>query len=460
MYRIDNERFYERFFQGNCFKHKSLSDKSRYRIFPFSSNTSSSNVLDSFDNILGSFIRAVFGWKELKNFDSEKILDAICENVSFPSTHDKTALRCIIKDIYFENETHLVCNNVDTYKYAVGTTTDQNVSEYMVSTLCDKETVKEAFGRQRNANLSLLDKLVIENLPELEDDNKLTPYASLFPEIKALFTKDFEFLAKKDDTDFSSIILLLSYYYFFYTSQVMLQLNHFCGMNREITKTYFCVQWEKVSRNREAFKNGWKMIEDKASAMFSHAVLLEMLNQTDSDTLYCYDDLLKEYNCLFDDEKSQMFAEIESLKNKYRTECAKPDGFFYDENNYCQGDLGSLIHGFFDDIMLQFKNTDRKRANDAYSKSFMDFCKNGFVQRRGQSGNVLAMTEELLVLMTMVTVGDNERMRLNDLFKGFEQRGLFFDYSSKDCIVEFYEKLNLIEKKSDSGDAQYVKSFL
>ena len=27
-------------------------------------------------------------------------------------------------------------------------------------------------------------------------------------------------------------------------------------------------------------------------------------------------------------------------------------------------------------------------------------------------------------------------------------------------IAEFYEKLNLIEKKSDSGDAQYVKGIL
>lgn len=462
MYRIDYDRFYERFFLGGKFRHISLSDKSRFRIFPYSSNTETKNILNSFDGILGPFIRAVFGWKRPKAIDRETFLDKICENVSFPSTQDKTALLSIIQDIYFENETRLVCNNVDTYKYAVGTTTDQNVSEYLVSALCDRESVKAALGRQRNTNISLLDKLVIENLPELEVDDKLTSYASLFPEIKKLFTKDFEFLAKKDDTDFSSIILLLSYYYFFYTSQVMLHLNRFCSMDRNITKLYFCVQWEKVSRNREAFKNGWKTIEDKATGMFSHAVLLEMLNQTDSETLYCYDDLLNEYNSLPDEEKAQMFAEIENLKNRYRTGCANSDGFgfSYEENNYRQGDIGSLIRGFFDDIMLQFMNTERKRANDAYPKSFMDFCKNVFVQRRGQAGNVLAMTEEQLVLMTKVTIGDNDKMRLNDLFKGFEQRGLFFDNSSKDCIVEFYEKLNLIEKKSDSGDAQYVKSLL
>lgn len=202
MYRIDNERFNNTFFSGKSFRHTTLNDKCRYRLFPFSSNTSSSNVLDTFDDILGPFIRAVFGWKEPKNFDRETVLNKICDNVSFPSTQDKTALLSIIQDIYFENETRLVCNNVDTYKYAVGTTTDQNVSEYLVSALCDKESVKAALGRQRNTNISLLDKLVIENLPELEVDDKLTSYASLFPEIKRLFTKDFEFLAKKDDTGF------------------------------------------------------------------------------------------------------------------------------------------------------------------------------------------------------------------------------------------------------------------
>ena len=105
MYRIDYDRFNNTFFSGKSFRHSTLSDKCRYRLFPFSSNTSSSNVLDSFDEILGPFIRAVFGWKEPKRIDRETILDNICENVSFQISQDETKLRSIIKDIYFENET-------------------------------------------------------------------------------------------------------------------------------------------------------------------------------------------------------------------------------------------------------------------------------------------------------------------------------------------------------------------
>ncbi|KAB7651332.1 DNA phosphorothioation-dependent restriction protein DptG, partial [Bacillus sp. B2-WWTP-C-10-Post-4] len=35
--------------------------------------------------------------------------------------------------------------------------------------------------------------------------------------------------------------------------------------------------------------------------------------------------------------------------------------------------------------------------------------------------------------------------------------GIYFDRDSRKIIIGLYEKLNILEKKSDSGDAQYVK---
>lgn len=51
-------------------------------------------------------------------------------------------------------------------------------------------------------------------------------------------------------------------------------------------------------------------------------------------------------------------------------------------------------------------------------------------------------------------------MSLNEVFRQFEMRGIYLDQPSKDEVVQFYTKLNLIEKKSDSGDAQYVRRIL
>lgn len=52
------------------------------------------------------------------------------------------------------------------------------------------------------------------------------------------------------------------------------------------------------------------------------------------------------------------------------------------------------------------------------------------------------------------------KIRLTKLFEEFENRGLLFDRESKKHIVELFEKMNLLEKRSDSGDAQYVKYIL
>ena len=91
---------------------------------------------------------------------------------------------------------------------------------------------------------------------------------------------------------------------------------------------------------------------------------------------------------------------------------------------------------------------------------FVRFVYDNFAKRRGQLGYNLNMTEDDIILMTKICINNNEKMKLNKLFDEFELRGIFFDRDSKTKIVQLYEKLNLLEKKSDSGDAQYVRSVL
>ncbi|MBP2898886.1 DNA phosphorothioation-dependent restriction protein DptG [Escherichia coli] len=53
-----------------------------------------------------------------------------------------------------------------------------------------------------------------------------------------------------------------------------------------------------------------------------------------------------------------------------------------------------------------------------------------------------------------------EKTPLSKLFQLLEKRGVFFDKHSKLHVSDILKKLNLIDKKSDSGDAQYVKPIL
>lgn len=70
------------------------------------------------------------------------------------------------------------------------------------------------------------------------------------------------------------------------------------------------------------------------------------------------------------------------------------------------------------------------------------------------------MTERDVIFLTKICLRNEEKIRLVDLYKEYERRGLYLDNTSKEYLQEFFTKLNLIDKKSDSGDAQYVKRIL
>ena len=86
-------------------------------------------------------------------------------------------------------------------------------------------------------------------------------------------------------------------------------------------------------------------------------------------------------------------------------------------------------------------------------------AKKFFLKRRGSYGYILNLNRDILLIMTALCVKD-KKIRLNQLFEEYEKRGLFFDRYSKEEIIKLLTKLNLIDKKSDSGDAQYVKPIL
>ena len=456
MYHFDQQVFNENFLSGkdNQFSHKT---NKLFNMFPFTASTQD-KIVDSFDNILGAFLRMIYSLKPPKEVNRDDIISKICEEVDC-SPQDKVTLKTIVKDLYFLDEHTLRCTGFNMFKYTASSKNDQKISEYLVRAICNSEEIKQALEESKTKN-NLLDTLIEEFLPQLESMDNHVNYITLIPDIKVNFTKDLVFLIKDKNADYNDIILLISYYYFFYTSQVIMYINKFCEGTTELTPIYFCAEWEKTSVTRECFIRGWKVIDSKLKTMFSHAVLLEMINQTTDGSRYSYHDLLEEYSHSTEDEQKRIFAQVENLKKQYTTEYIEQDGFTFQVNNYESGNLNSLIKGFFDDIMLQFESTRRSRANDAYKSSFSSFCKSNFLKRFGRCGNMLVVSEELLVLMTKVSIGDRKQVRLNELFDEFKKRGIYLDKQSQESIVEFYEKLNLIEKKSDSGDAQYVKGIL
>ena len=128
---------------------------------------------------------------------------------------------------------------------------------------------------------------------------------------------------------------------------------------------------------------------------------------------------------------------------------------------------GSADHGatdasvkfLFDSIKSQFEKSDRYRIYNSYSSKFEMYC-HKYLKSRGRSGLMLNLSEETLIFLTKLCIKNQEQMRLKDVFREMELRGVYLDNQSKEQAAIYYEKLNLIEKKSDSGDAKYVKRIL
>jgi DNA phosphorothioation-dependent restriction protein DptG len=109
-------------------------------------------------------------------------------------------------------------------------------------------------------------------------------------------------------------------------------------------------------------------------------------------------------------------------------------------------------------INCQFRESDRNAPAGRYSKWLSLFANKNFIKRRGRIGYTLSLKRDHLMFLTRLCVGRHEKLRLRELWNEFKRRGIDFDFESKRQIIILYEKLNMLEKKSDSGDAQYVRA--
>ena len=237
-------------------------------------------------------------------------------------------------------------------------------------------------------------------------------------------------------------------------------MNRFLdGERNENIPLYYCLEWEKTSQSRRCFTEGWPKLQHAIESIFAHVVVLEILNQTvPGSELVDYIRLAEMTQTDAGDmEISMQIDEITDCYRKSITDCTEMNVF--EKENTAQGHTADAIKYLFNSVRIQFENTGRERAYKSYANKFESYC-HKFLKSRGRSGLMLNLTEETLIFVTKLCIKNQEQLRLKDVFKAFEKRGIFLDDLSKDQVAMYYERLNLIEKKSDSGDAKYVKRIL
>jgi len=433
-----------------------------FKVFPFIPNNNVDSVTE-LNGLIGQYLSKVEGIKQVP-VTVEKLVDAIKEETSIDPGMDEVFIE-VVRNMFFDTEDKLRPINLRMLSHVpCESNSEKNLAEFLVDVLGDTTLLKNyihSANRKLDEQSNVLEKLVNSKLSsDLEDENKGIKYYRITNVVQELFEADFEYILGSRTRTKDYMITLLEFYYFIYTSQACLQLNRFFDGNRkQCIPLYFSLEWEKTSQNRLCYKEGWTYLQSAIKKIYAHANVLEILNQTDGKKEPIDYIELNRMSAVSAEEDQRIANEIKILTDAYRDavqDCNEMNEIKREDS--IRGKAASEVKYLFDCIKCQFENR-RDRPYTSYAKQFEDYSYK-YLKNRGRSGMMLNLTEETLIFLTKICIKDQEKMRLNDVFREFEARGVFLDNISKEQVMYYYEKLNLIEKKSDSGDAQYVKRIL
>lgn len=434
------------------------SQGKEFKLVPFVANEK--KLVSTFNGVVGEFSRIICDKKLNGSFDVDEFIAEITEQIEeFEGDDSKQAFKSIIQSMFINND-KLVDFDIRTMNYVTADSQEEKYARFLFSVLMDdelKEKVKSCYYKGTD---NILNKLVLSALPELKDKKvNVETYKCYLPFVKDLFKKDFTFLISNEELYRSSVNRVLEYYNMFYISQLSLKLDSF--EKADLTKAdalYYTLSWESTSKNRTAYSYGYEKLKFSMNHLFSHAITLEFLNHHNLDEQLGY---LELYNLFKESDDERISSDIEDLINEYKKRIGDISWEGFNPNNYNSGSVAfDSVHKLFDALEYQFKDTSRTRAYEAYKNWFKKFLETNFGKRRGSLGYNLNLTEEDIILFTKICINNNEKLKVSTLFDEFEKRGMYFDRDSRTKIISLYEKLNLLEKKSDSGDAQYVRSVL
>jgi DNA phosphorothioation-dependent restriction protein DptG len=140
----------------------------------------------------------------------------------------------------------------------------------------------------------------------------------------------------------------------------------------------------------------------------------------------------------------------DEFEKKYET----PTG-----ENYLRYHSLSLIERLYQMVKFQFENSPgRNTAYRSFSAWFKEFGRWNYHKLRGSLGGTLKIDKETLLLFTELSIlsTSKDKILTSQLWLELERRGILLDKLSKREVIQFFEKINILEKKSDSGDAQYI----
>ncbi len=416
-----------------------------------------------FDELVGEYVRQICGnttqaqqkQKDELEFEDPLILQ-LTSQIEF-NTEVQEDLERFLRHFLFGTNRSMNVFHPYIYNYLPAPEKDslRKCAAFISDVLVEGDQAVAEIFRDKQAD-DLLTELILENLKVVSASRKdKGKHQGLLPFLSSLYREDLLYMNKHRDYFLSHFSLLTHFYAFNYICQLLFKFERFIEADySQATPLYFALEWETLSKRRKATEGlGYRAIKEKLPHLFVHVhtmTQLSMLSDTEDQPFITYVELDKRLE--LDQDRANF---VDSL-NQWILEYAKKFPLNGEDESFrTYNELGEAMEGLFKRVQ---KGVNQEAAVK-YGRNLSGFGGKTFIKSRSSLGQVFNMTQEMLLLLTAVCVKDT-RMPLNKLFVEFAKRGVDFDRLSKKAIIELFDALNILDKKSDSGDAQYVKPIL
>ncbi|MDN3380592.1 MULTISPECIES: DNA phosphorothioation-dependent restriction protein DptG [unclassified Pseudoalteromonas] len=412
--------------------------------FPVSAN-SANNKYD-WETVVGFFIKSLHSLKLEKNIESLDDFKKLCKT-HFTNKLDGEPFWHVIEKMYFDNEQVLnIAPEMQVLKVLnpdKSNSGDERLTSLFNSLMGDVE-VTNAPKAQLNFLEQEVKKVFDSPLVTNKNPKVRKQHIAYLPFLSAQFQQDLKFLVSYPEHFLQNIKAFLKLYGFLYTAQLSLNIKGW-AQKPEVKPCYFILDSEKASKERTKLQlHGHKQVIESSYALFPYLALNESLQDTKTAISPLWQ--------LMDEIKDTDIEALNSYANK----------FYTDRNLTSQQKQPTTIDESINHLTQLFveqfkKGTTRETAFNNFVKATRETLIKPFEQNRRRAGSFLVLNQDYLLLLANLCIGGNEKLRLHELLIEFQKRGVFFDKSSEECLIDLFERMGNVERMSDSGDAVYVK---
>ena len=448
--KIDLEAYNEHYHQGGKFID---NWQEGIKLLPFNSNPASAyDKKCGLHGTTGEFFRLWDndGTKPIEDFEKsavEPVKEYLVNQKQMPTTQVPEFVR-MMRDIMFVNG-NLNITDSAFIKYLPLVPNDERISM--------KDRKKYNDGQRKLANY--LYSMLSDEMQISGHSNTPNLFSKILQE--ASFEEDLCWMLEQEESvKVKYLHLLLHFYACYAVTQAIVRITAKDKQSEdEPAPFYFILNSERASVNHDAVVRGWSYQIPKSSLdkLYGKSQALDILNSVLGSNVGFYNNIRKVlYQTDFEDNRelcnkllSKYQEEKREVFNRRSSESGSIEEIEIDVHSYDEfiSTLELLCTGLQSPSYI---SRMRKKVIDLLSVRFLQ-------SRRGNF--VLVLDNEMLTFLVALFT-KSKKTKLENLYKLFNKYGIYFNRGSRLAIEEYLLKLNLLDRKSDSGEAQYVTVIL